>query len=147
MSNLKKISKWEWEEYALGVIMMQYSIKAGLKKFGIKGEEAVSKEIKQLHDMLTFYLVFEASLTKQQKQDAVASLMFLKEKRDSQIKGRGCANCIKQWNNKNKEHATSPMASNEALFLTALITAMEGRDAGCFDILGAFLHVETDKEV
>ena len=147
MSNLRVITKWEREEYALGVILMQYSIKAGLKKFGVKGEEAVSKELKQLHDMLTFYPVFEASLTKQQKRDAIASLMFLKEKRDGQIKGRGCADGRKQRDNINKEDATSPTASNEALFLTALIAAMEGRDVGCFDIPGAFLHAETDEEV
>jgi hypothetical protein len=34
------------EEYALGVILQQYSIGAGLKKFRDRGEAGVTKELK-----------------------------------------------------------------------------------------------------
>jgi len=30
--------------------MMQMSVKAGIKKFGTKGNDVVSKELQQLHD-------------------------------------------------------------------------------------------------
>jgi hypothetical protein len=37
--------------------------------------------------------------------------------------------------------------STEAIFLTALIEALEERDVACFHIPGAFLHAETDEDV
>ena len=38
--------------HVLGVIMVQnYSIKKGLKHFGVRGEQAVTKELQQHHDM------------------------------------------------------------------------------------------------
>ena len=38
----------ERTEHVLGIIMIQqFSLKAGLKEFGTKGEEAVTKELKQ----------------------------------------------------------------------------------------------------
>jgi hypothetical protein len=73
--------------------------------------------------------------------------MFLTEKRNGDIKGRACADGRKQREDFSKQDATSPTVSNEAIFLTALIEAMEERDVACFDIPGAFLHAETDEEV
>ncbi|KAL7481435.1 LOW QUALITY PROTEIN: hypothetical protein ACHAW6_007114 [Cyclotella cf. meneghiniana] len=45
----------ERKEFALGIALQQYSIKAGLKKFGTHGEKAVTKELRQVHDMVTFF--------------------------------------------------------------------------------------------
>jgi hypothetical protein len=127
--------------------MMQYSIKAGLKHFGKKGESAVTKELKQLHDMETFKPVDGSKLTKEEKAKAIASLMFLKEKRDGTVKGRACADGRKQREEFTKQDATSPTVSVDSVFLTALIEAQEERDVACFDIPGAFLHAETDEHV
>ena len=39
----------------IGVVMAQhFSLKAGLKMFGVPGEEATTKELTQLHNMVTF---------------------------------------------------------------------------------------------
>ena len=38
-----------------GVMMTQLSLKQGLQVFGKKGEESALKEMKQLHDMHTFF--------------------------------------------------------------------------------------------
>jgi len=40
----------EGEKPHLHVLMTQMSVKAGIKKFGDKGNEAISKELRQLHD-------------------------------------------------------------------------------------------------
>ena len=70
--------------------MTQYTLKKGLRKFREKGEAAISKEMLQLHDMDVFEPIFAADLTEAEKDAALESLMFLKEKRDGTIKGRGC---------------------------------------------------------
>ena len=42
------------EMHALGGIMMQMSLKEGLKCFGKRAEKGALKEMKQLHDVNTF---------------------------------------------------------------------------------------------
>jgi hypothetical protein len=54
-NNCQPIPREEWLEFAFRIALQQFSIKAGLKKFGIRGEKAVTKELKQLHDMITFF--------------------------------------------------------------------------------------------
>jgi hypothetical protein len=71
--------------------MTQYSLRKGLKKFQKVGEEAVSKELKQLHMRDTFAPQNSEELSDEQKRGALESLVFLKEKRDRSVKGRACA--------------------------------------------------------
>ena len=52
---IHKMIKKEVSNHVLEVIMaQQFSLKAGLKKFGDRGKEAVIKELAQLHDMTTY---------------------------------------------------------------------------------------------
>ena len=60
----------------------QLSLKAGLKHFGKKGEEAVSSELTQMHAMATYEPVAPETLSQQQRRDALRSLAFITEKRD-----------------------------------------------------------------
>ena len=61
----------------LGVAMLQqFSIKAGLKHFGKKGEEAVTSELTQMHDMQTYIPVDPETMTPQQKLEALNMLSF-----------------------------------------------------------------------
>ena len=65
-------------EQALGVIMgQQYSLKAGLKLFGEKGEHAVTSELDKLHDIETFATLNDNKLTKKDGADSLVSLMLL----------------------------------------------------------------------
>jgi hypothetical protein len=73
--------------------------------------------------------------------------MFLKEKRNGDIKGRACADGRKQWKTINKEDAASPTVATESVFTTAAIEAHEGRRVAVFDIPGAYLHTKTDEDV
>ena len=64
-------------EEIMGVAMAQHcSIRAGLKKFGSKGEKSVSNEITQIHTISTYCPVDPITLTKQQNLDALNSLIF-----------------------------------------------------------------------
>ena len=55
------------DKQAISSLMTQYSLKAGLKKFGKKGEAAVEKELGQLHDFIVFIPINPANLDKDEK--------------------------------------------------------------------------------
>ena len=129
----------------LSFIMAQMSVKAGIKQFRKKGEEAIMLELEQL----LYHKVMQGhdakTLTKQQKKAALKYLMFLKEKRCGKIKGRGCADGWKQRLYKTKDETSSPMITIESLFLTCLIDAMEERCVITCDIPGAFMQMDIDE--
>jgi hypothetical protein len=58
---------------------------------------------------------------------AISLLLFLKEKQTGDIKGRVCINGVPQRAYIPKEDAASPTVSMESTFITAMITAKEGR--------------------
>ena len=126
-----------------------FGLKAGLKEFGQKGEKAVSKELVQLQDMNTYIPVDPSTLTREQKVEALASLLFLTQKRNGDVKGRLVADGSKQRRRPDykKEDAASPTVTNEGVFITAAIEAFERRDVACFDIPGAYLHTLNDEVV
>jgi hypothetical protein len=105
--------------------MTQYSLKKGLRKFQKVGEEAVSKELNQLHMRETLTPQHSNDLSDSQKQKALESLMFLKEKREGTIKGRACADGRKQRKTAVPGGATSPTVALESVLITATIDAYE----------------------
>jgi Reverse transcriptase (RNA-dependent DNA polymerase)/Zinc knuckle len=125
----------------------QHSMKAGLKLFGERGTEAVLKELKQLHDRQVMVPKEASSLTREDRYQALSYLMFLKEKRDGAIKGRGCADGRKQRAYISKEEASSPTVSTEAVLLTSVIDAREHRDVATVDVPGAFMQADMDDVV
>ena len=84
--------------------------------------------MKQLHDRNVCEPVHAKSLSCKQKNKALGYLMFLKQKQCGRIKGRGCADGRKQRVWTNKEDATSPTVSTEAVLLTSVIDAKERRE-------------------
>jgi Reverse transcriptase (RNA-dependent DNA polymerase) len=126
-------------------VLTQYGVKQGLKKFGKPGEDAVTVELKQLHDRDVIVPVHADDLTRQEKQRALAYLMFLKQKRCGRIKGRGCADGRKQRIYKSKQEISSPTVSIESVFLTCTIDAKEGRDVATCDVPGAFMQTDIDE--
>ena len=136
--------------HVLGVIMVQnYSIKKGLKHFGVRGEQAVTKELQQHHDMETYFPVDPDTLTQKQRKEALNSLMFLMEKRDKSVKARSCADGSKMRLRPHyrKEDNSSPTCANESTMLITSINAHEGRDTMSIDLPGAFLHAFSDEEI
>ena len=135
------------DNWVLGVALVQYSLGAGMKKFQERGVSGVSKELTQMHNMNVFRPVEKNTLMKEERAKAVASLMFLKEKRDKSVKARMCADGRKQREDWTKQEATSPTVATKSVFITAVIDAYEGRDVAYFDIPGAFLHAESDEDI
>ena len=83
-------------------VMTQHNMKKGIKLFGDAGIDAVLKELQQLHDRKVLEPVNAKEMTNEEKQGALQYLMFLKQKRDGVIKGRGCADGRKQGAYTNK---------------------------------------------
>jgi hypothetical protein len=86
-------------------------------------------------------------LTEQQKDGALKSLMFLKEKRCGRVKGRFCADGRKQREIYTKEEAASPTVMHESVMLTSIIDAKENRDVAVTYVPGAYLNADMDDEV
>jgi len=71
----------------------QFRLEAGIKHFGERGELAVTrKELEQFNTYGVFEPKSASDLTDDDKRKALASLIFLKEKRNGDIKARSCAN-------------------------------------------------------
>ena len=118
----------------------QMGMKLGVKMFGEPGVAAVKKEVRQLHDREVMKAVMKSTLTKEQIRQALGYLMFLKRKRCGKIKGRGCADGRKQRAFIAKEDASLPTVATEAVFMTAILDAMERREVAVIDIPGAFMQ-------
>ena len=86
-------------------------------------------------------------MTREENRSALRYLMFLKKKFCGCIKGRGCADGRKQRGYINKEDASSPTVSMEALILSCIVDALEGKGVSTVDILGSFLHKDMDNIV
>jgi hypothetical protein len=125
----------------------QMNMHQGLRLFGEAGVEAVRSEMQQLHDRKVMAVRKASELTIQQKQEALNYLMFLKRKRCGKIKGRGCADGRKQRLYIPKADAASPTVANEAVFLTAVVDAKEGREVAILDVPGAFMQADMDELV
>ena len=123
----------------------QTSLKAGLRTFGKDGVRSVEKEMCQLHDRGVMMPVHRKNLTPEQRKEALAYLMFLKRKRCGKVKGRGCADGRKQRAYIAWEESTAPTVSTEAVFLTAVIDALESREVAVLDVPGAFMQADIDE--
>lgn len=137
---------YQAEPDVVAAIMTQLSLKMGMKEWGDRAKEAVHSEMKQLHMRDTFKPMHWKELTHTQKQTVLESHMFLKEKRDGKIKGRTVAGGNKQRDYISKEDASSPTVSTEAVLLTCIIDAEEGRDVAVVDIPNAFVQTRVTDE-
>ncbi len=111
-------------KYALGVILQQNSIGAGLKKFGKRAVAGITKELNLMHNMSVFCSDKKESLMPEDKTKAILSLVFLKEKQES-INVQMCANGRKQKDNWTEQDSTSPRVTTKSIFITSVIEAKE----------------------
>ena len=114
----------------------------GIKLFGTKGTDAVETELRQLHNRKVIKPVLPADLSKEQKWKSLAYLMFIKEKRCGNIKGRGCADGRKQRGWMDKEDTSSSTVSTQALMLSCMIDTKENRYVSPAYIPGAFMQTD-----
>ena len=131
-----------------GIILEQMSLKKGIKEFGYeKANESIMKEFQQLHDQNCWKPRDPSTLSREEKRNALSTVVFMKQKRDGRIKTRSCVNGSPQRNYIKKEDATSPTVGIDNVFTTGAINAHEGRDVMTFDIPGAFVTTKTDEYV
>ena len=128
--------------------MTQHSITKGLKLFGDAGVNAIMNELHLLHDRGVLESKTAAQLSPEQRKDALQYLMFLKQKRNRTIKGRGCADGRKQRATTTKEEASSPTVAIESVMLSCVIDAKEGCDVAIVvDIPRAFMQADMENTV
>jgi hypothetical protein len=106
----------------------QYTLDAGLKKFGSRGEMAVTKELRQFNTYEVFEPLEASTLDEEEIKAVLSSLIFLIEKWNGDMKARSCANGSVQRNHVTKEEAASPTVGLESVFATAASNAKENRE-------------------
>jgi hypothetical protein len=118
-----------------------------IKVFGEPALDAIYKEFAQINNQKSFGPLDPSTLTKEQKQKALREITLVKRKRCGRIKARMVADGRPQRKYIAKEDATSPTVSTEALLVSLIIDAFEGRDVATADVAGAYLHAKMDEFV
>jgi hypothetical protein len=129
------------------IVMTQYNMRQGIKKFGEHGKQAVLAKLQQLYNRDVMDPVNKYDLLGEARKGALQYLMFLKEKRCGTIKGRGCADGRPQRDYMTKDETASRTVATEALILSCLIDTIEGRDMATCNIPGAFMHSDMEGKV
>ncbi len=132
---------------AILLVTAQFNANVGLKMFKEKGEQAILKELKQLHDRGVIEPRKWDELTPEERKMALQYLMFLKEKRCGTIKARGCADGRSQRAYTPKEEASSPTVAIESVMISCTIDAREKRHVATVDLPGAFMQTDQDEVV
>jgi hypothetical protein len=138
---------YQAEPDVVEAIMTQLSLKAGLKEWGYQAFTAARSKMKQLHLRNTFKPKHWRELGQVQRQTVLESHMFLKQKRDGKIKGRTVAGGNKQHDYTSKEDASSPTVATDAVLLSCIIDAEEGRDVAVVDIPNACVQTRVENEM
>jgi len=107
----------------LHVMLNQVGRREGLKKFGKEGNNAILKELSQLHQRDALLPKKKEDMTYEERKKALRYLMFFKEKRDGTIKARGCANGRSQHEYTTKGETSLPTVSLEAMMMSCAIDA------------------------
>jgi Reverse transcriptase (RNA-dependent DNA polymerase) len=122
-----------------GIKKTQMSFKEGLRRYGKAAETALMKEFAQLEDLEVYEAVDSRSLTTDQRRAALRAINLIKEKRSGVLKGRTVADGRAQRFLYEKSETASPTIATDALMLSIIIDAYEGRDVATADIAGAYL--------
>ena len=120
-----------------------YSLKKGLNTFGLKVKNASKREMTQLHERTVFTPIKIQDLNKKEKARAMESLIILVQKQDG---SRAFANGSTQRKYISKEDATSPTVSTEAVMVTGVIEAKQGREILTADIANACVQTNIKYE-
>jgi hypothetical protein len=83
-------------------------------------------------------------LTTEQRAKILQSHMIIGQKRTGETKARMVAGGNTQRGHVTKEESSSPTVSTEAVLLTSIVDAREGRDVAVVDIPNAFIQTKVD---
>ena len=132
---------------------MRISVKDALNRLGKKAVSSMTKELLSLHNARWGKPVHIRDLSFKQKKKIIRSSMFLKEKYLStgefdKLKARLVAGGhMQQRDEYRKDDITSPTVSLCAMYMTAAIAAMEGREVATADVGSAYLKAPLNREI
>lgn len=127
-------------KYISECIMTQMTANAGIKKHVKVAIEALYQEFLQMYDLDVVEGQDASKLTTSQKRGALWAISVIKEKRCGKIKGQTIADSRPQRALYTKEETMSPTVSTNALMLSIMIDAHEGRDIATANVTGVYLH-------
>jgi hypothetical protein len=131
-------------KYIFAYVMNQMTARAGIRKHGQAAVAALMNEFAQLEDLTVYEIIDAATLTRAQRKAALRAINLIKEKRDGKIKGRTVADGRAQRGLYEKSQTASPTIATDALMLSIMIDAYEGRSVGTADVAGAYLKAFMD---
>jgi hypothetical protein len=102
--------------------------------------------MKQLHLRNTFKPKHWRDLSQVQSQRVLESYIFLKQNFDGKIKGRTIAGGNKQRDYISKKDASSPTVAADAVLLSCIIDAEEGRGVAVVDIPNVFIQTRVENK-
>ncbi|GAX15524.1 hypothetical protein FisN_6Hu141 [Fistulifera solaris] len=120
-------------------VFAQLTAKAAIKLYGEDAVQALMNEFAQLEDLGVFMAMHAKDLTAEQKRAALRAINLVTKKRDGRIKGRTVADGSVQKDLYDKSQTASPTVSTDALLLSLIVDAHEGRDVAIADVVGAYL--------
>ena len=121
-----KMSEEDCDAHIIGVLMAEhYSTKKAKELFGDSVDDAIMKELKQIHSFETYEPLKASDLSWEEKKQALNSLLFVTEKRNGDIKARNVADGSKQrtYHEYKKNNGASPTVLTESVFLKGVIDA------------------------
>jgi hypothetical protein len=99
-----------------------------------------------LHKMDTWTAI-DPKLSREQQIKALVLLLFLKEKRTRDVKGRACIKRVPQREYIPKDKASLPTVLTKLTFITASIAASEKCKVRCYDVPSVFVNTDVDEDV
>ena len=118
----------------------QLSFREGLRRYGRDAEVALLKEYAQFDDYNVYEPLNATLLTPEQRRSALRAIELITEKRSGLLKGRTCVDGRPQRPFYDKLATSSPTIATDALILSIMIDAYEGRDVATADVQGAYLN-------
>ena len=124
------VTEEEINAHIMGLVLVEhYNMKKGLELFVESCEKAVTKELSKIHDMSTYEPMYASKLSYQEKQYALAYMLFITEKSNCDMKSRkveiGSKQCTYYGYNKSNNY--SPTVNTDSEFLTEVVYAHERR--------------------
>ena len=107
-----KMSEEDCKAHVMGVLMAEhYSMKKAKELFGDRSDDAVMKELRQIHSFKTYEPLKASNLTWEEKKEALNSLLFVTEKRNGDLKACQVVDGSKQrtYDGYDKKDGASPM--------------------------------------
>ena len=152
---LRQMHEEKCEAHVVGLVLVQmYSLGKGTELFGEKAERATVTELSQIDDFETYRPLHKHELSKQDRKDALESMIKVTEKLADEeghrkIKSQMVADGSKQrsYEGYEKSNGSSPTARTDSVIMTGVVDAHERRNIAIIDVENVFLQSENDQRI